>query len=828
MGYIQANYKESELLEIKSLRGNYDAVLKNISFEDAKNLKNNLLVKNLGLYKELHNYTINIDNKEKEIKIYTVDKEGLKEIFGPLINLLSGKLPEKNNEVLIDSVGRDFLNINVGDTLKLGQEEYKIVGVYDKTNSIQPYTIEIISNFNEKKNLNNVNAAFNVIGEKNKVDIITKVANSLEIYNNKEKELIFNDLYFYYYDGNNYSIDNILSKNKLQEISLYSSILILTVFMTYSFINISIRERIEQFSILRCIGATTNKIRILLIRESILLSIFSIIPGIILGQLICFLLSSLVLTKIFTNPIPYKIYPQVINIVVLLSIINIFLSTIIPVIKVGKISPVEGLKSANILRFKSKKKNSKIIMKIWGYNGLLAYKNIRGNNKSFIVTTIISILILTIFIVFSGYSSSLNREYNKEQNESKDASLSIDVRYREGYEDVFADLNKYKEEIEDLEVINESYGSVYYSVKGVFENIQFNKWIKNQYEDVVIGEKNIEINNKKLAYSDIINLIVMDDNSLESILPYVSNKNLKLEDFKENGVIMVERAVNKNLVSVEKEPLFNLKENEVFTMKIDKNNTDVNIKNINKEVEDLYKNGVDINLKYLGYIDEDNIKVRDSSGFSQRTTLIVSEDFYNNNQNLLKKNRSDKFLESNEINITVEVKDNKNRENSLKVIQNYANKIEAYYYDIKIYNEKIESSLLATSTIVYLVLFLTVIVGGLNLINNKYINIKNRGKEIGTLLAIGINKKRLKKILMLEGITQWFISAVISLILSYIILNIMFKMMIYFNTITISNMPIASIIIGCTILLIINILGVYLPIRKLKYTSTTDLIRNKE
>ncbi|MGL5329906.1 MAG: hypothetical protein ACRDD7_11595, partial [Peptostreptococcaceae bacterium] len=66
------------------------------------------------------------------------------------------------------------------------------------------------------------------------------------------------------------------------------------------------------------------------------------------------------------------------------------------------------------------------------------------------------------------------------------------------------------------------------------------------------------------------------------------------------------------------------------------------------------------------------------------------------------------------------------------------------------------------------------------------------------------------------------------IILSSIILSILYIMLAIFSDITRISIPVIETIAGCTVLLIINILGLYLPIRKFEYTSTTDLIRNKE
>lgn len=824
VSYIQTYYKDVNILDAKNRSGNYEAVLRDLSSEDIHNLKNNILVDKVGLYTEMYNSTIDIGDKEKNIKVYSVDNVILNEMFYPSIKIKKGRLPQDNNEIIIDNVGKYSLHKTVGDTLKLGKEKYKIVGIYDKTNSKEPYTIEILTYFNEKKNLKNINAVFNVVSENHKVKTIREVVYDLGI--DVGSKLLLNNVLLYYYGEVDEEYDSIFNGQKGVEIILYLSIFILTVIMTYGSINISMKERIEQFFILRCIGATPIKIRVLIIRESLFLALLSIIPGIILGQLICFFISSVILKQIFITTMPYEIYPNVVGIAAFLSILSIVVSTIIPVIKIGRISPIEGIQNSEKINNTVKKRSSKIFNKILGYNGVLAYKNIRGNNKNFLITTIISITILTIFITFSGYSSTLLKEYNKEKNNAKDVSLQIYSNYKDTYHDVFEELEKYKKEINNLGVTKDIFPQVEYYLSGIFENVQFNKYIKEKdYKNDIIN-KNVNINGKLCAYSDRIILLVMEDNLLKKVLTESQRKDLSLDDFKENGILISDIMLSKNFINVERVPLFNLNKNEKFTAKIQGKTYEENHKNIYTKSKDLINNGSNIKFKYLGSINiEEMLK---DYGFSGMTTLITSKDFYTNNKDLFVRNSREIPIESERIIFTMDLNQNINREDGLRVIENYTNNIEGNYIDNKSKNLVVENNILVSSSMIYLVLFLTIIVGGLNLINNKYINIKLRSKEIGTLLAIGINKKNLKKIFMLEGIMQWFISTVISLFLSYTILIILHNILIYNGQITMMKMPILATIIGCVILLIINVFGSYLPIRKLEYTNTTELIRNKE
>ena len=90
----------------------------------------------------------------------------------------------------------------------------------------------------------------------------------------------------------------------------------------------------------------------------------------------------------------------------------------------------------------------------------------------------------------------------------------------------------------------------------------------------------------------------------------------------------------------------------------------------------------------------------------------------------------------------------------------------------------------ALAGLIYTMMFLVIFIGAINIINTRYTNIILRKKEFGTLLAIGIQKGDLRKIIIL--------------------------------------------VIGVFILLVINLLSSFIPYIKLKKLEINELIRNEE
>ena len=815
IGYVISYSKEINIIEAKKDRGDYDAILTNVSAKEAYDIKNNFLTEKVGFLKEVYNENILIEDKEKEVHIYGLDEESLKYIFKPTINLIKGKMPKNSHEIILNTIGSEKLKKGLNDNIALGNKEYIVVGIYDKKDYTNIYNIEGITYFDEGSiNMDhNIGVAFSVKSKFNRFKTIERIIKDIGIEESKQNSsLIINEMLLYYYGENTYSNMNRSYEILIQEGSIYLLILIFTTLLIYGSINGSINERIKQFSILRCIGATKGKIKFILVKESIVLFIYSLIPGIIISHGVSYILITKFLSKLVSTSkvdIIFKVKTDIIIMVCILTMISISLATMIPILKMSNISPIEGFRNDYTKKNLGKTVNSKLIKAIFGYNGELAYKNIRFNNRNFIISTMASIILLTIFICFSGYNIYFDKIHKTQRQMSSDFTIDVSISGKVTKENVLSKVNMFKEDITNFQVSSNIFSSMVYSTTGMFSNVRLNKWIDSIDKNKHFQDRNVTVNGSDYVYSNNVNLIILDNESLKKLLPNVDDESLSLNDFNDNGVLIVNRILLKNYINVASEKLFDLKKGDKFNFKCE--------------------NGKEFEFKYIGSIDGDKIINSDRYGVSNITTLIVNEDFYYNNISKLTFNDDyGEYLFPNFITIDIDLKDDVNKSEAAQMIRNYSQNIESYFIDNELNINNYEKSTKAMSITIYIIMLLIIIVGSINIINNKIININMRKEEIGTLLAIGISKKRLNKILLLEGIVQWGISSVISLILSYVILKVMGDMLYYSFEISVKVFPVWAIVLGVVFLFIINFISTYIPVRKLKYSDTIELIRNKE
>ena len=215
----------------------------------------------------------------------------------------------------------------------------------------------------------------------------------------------------------NYSINyNLLNWESIELSDLASMIIALFIVITvivmitsiYCIKNafaISLTEKIRMYGMLSSVGATKKQIKKSVVQEGMILSLIGIPIGILVGTILVYILS-IIVSSIIDEAINIKIVfnmPIVaIIIATILSFATIYLSCLSAARKARKVTPLEAIRSTNEIKIKRKKlKSPKIIKKIFGMGGVIAYKNLKRSKKKY-KTTVVSIAIsVFIFIATS-------------------------------------------------------------------------------------------------------------------------------------------------------------------------------------------------------------------------------------------------------------------------------------------------------------------------------------------------------------------------------------------------------------------------------------------
>ena len=210
-------------------------------------------------------------------------------------------------------------------------------------------------------------------------------------------------------------------------------IMICTIAVIYNTFHISVLERISQFGVLRCVGATPAQIRKLVLKEATWLSLIGIPIGLLAGTLLMKLLfyNISLLSLGFFNDMKLLISMPVVITAVLLGLISVYLSALGPARQASRVSPLEAVKNAGTTKMeqgatikKSKSKLNKLILIPFGMEGQFARRNLKRNQKRFRITIFSMVISILLFIVLSDVVNVM-----KESMQVSGAKYSYSLTY---------------------------------------------------------------------------------------------------------------------------------------------------------------------------------------------------------------------------------------------------------------------------------------------------------------------------------------------------------------------------------------------------------------
>ncbi len=277
---------------------------------------------------------------------------------------------------------------------------------------------------------------------------------------------------------------------------------------------------------LSSIGMNKKQKNVMIRKEARILGIIGIPIGILLGlgfaRVIIYILNALIsktvndIFSIFTFDSSIEIYIKISLLMLLISAvivyIIIFISSILPMKKLNKLSPIDAIRNTQKFKITAKQvKTPKFIEKTFGEEGVIAYKNIR-RDKTRYKTIVISIAIsIILFLTISGFISNF---YGNKINSyyASDYIISMPrmeaVNYQENKNALLDLLNK-SELVNDYFIMEQMSGTrgVYLREGIVTEEFsKLNQQVEdNEYqedESIFVGVRTFAIYDD--AYKDLL------------------------------------------------------------------------------------------------------------------------------------------------------------------------------------------------------------------------------------------------------------------------------------------------------------------------------------
>lgn len=176
----------------------------------------------------------------------------------------------------------------------------------------------------------------------------------ITLYNPYEAEKISNKLFEKFgvfnrtWGSQNKNLLSALALEKTVMIIVFSLIVVIAGFVVWVIMNMLVREKIKDIGIMRAMGFTKKNIMKIFLIEGLLLGVIGIFIGVILSLGILWYIKNYSIAGItsiyYLSKVPIEISAKEIFIIVFINFIVIFLSSIFPAYRAGKMETMEALR----------------------------------------------------------------------------------------------------------------------------------------------------------------------------------------------------------------------------------------------------------------------------------------------------------------------------------------------------------------------------------------------------------------------------------------------------------------------------------------------------
>lgn len=773
---MAVSLKESVTLRSKKVDGDFHLLLYDMTDKEKESVINNRQVES---YYETHEVGYGVldgcvNDSKPYVYIEALDSDTFEKAE---INVTSGRLPEDDSEIVISSHIKtnggvkynlgDKITFDIGDRTyngkKLYQNDtyredeqleakqtktYKVVGICDRLpygeepRTAPGYSVITLANKADTSlNKSDIYLRFNKKALKDRYDLTADILgvdktlfNKLNSGKLEDKEI--QTLKSQLDKTHSYYINNSLIKYEafydssvafvynMAAVVMVIIIITSAVCISNSFA-ISINQKTKQYGMLASIGATPRQIRKNVFFEAAFMGVIGIVAGIgggLSASYILVVLSNKMLIDTFEMSIVYA--PSLLGVLlsIVLAIVTIVLSALVPAIRASRMSPIMAINHSEDIKIKSKSlKTPKLIGKVWGEGGVLAYKNMKRNKRKYRVITISIALSVSTFIALYGFMSLLTESVNRYANDK------IDLRvYMSSYKSMSVDeANKKVSNIVNR-INNETNITDFTFARGFYASLKDEPKYSSDYKEVNKYEAGLAENNG--YYISIISL------GNEEYGKYIKKLGISKETAQSGGILVdntYQYINNGNDIKY-----FNIydgyKAGDVLTYRIDTSNSSKSLDN-SKSSDDTTLYDIRIvalsNERPFGY----------DNAYTSYGYLIVSDDYMN---------RIDtKNTDSTLLNINCDDPDK-----AQDILVNEFNIGQNYIFNAAQERRNDEKLILTMKIFLYGFIAIVSLIGITNIFNTVTTGMELRGKEFAMLQSIGMTKKEFDKMIRLESV----------------------------------------------------------------------------
>lgn len=829
--------------------GNWHFFVKT-DYESAKKyLLSDSSLKDIGFEKDLsseeQSYKIYSD-KANYLRTGTIYQGDAQYIKDTVTCKYDGALPKSDNEIMVEQslIKNNGLELKIGDEIKIAvgsrlkgdfvilpikgnyqfgerfekekDETFKVVGILHNNEPTERGAI--IRGMSDLKSKNLV--AYGKIKKVTPFSYI-KINGIYDKFGFTKKKRAFNV-------GENtgflnsrlaFSIDknNLPQVLKLTAIGIvvFAVIFVSSFAMIYNSFALSVGEQIKYLGMLSSVGATRKQKKKTLYFEGAILGGIGIILGIVLGLLTTFISQSAMNAKIvsimegYNNNIKYSTHISlwVLCLIVILAALTVFVSIISPVQKAARITAIDAIRKTDEIKRKGKIRTPFIITKLFGFEGDIAFKNLRRNGRKS-RTIIACICICAVLFLSCNYFCETFKEAS-----NLDYEIPYQIMYQYSAESK-AQLEKARNYLKTNKRVKRFYSiwEAWYSIlRG-----DINPYDNSRLYDMSFQNESIFVDKYKfIATQDITYTAhLIDDEDFNALCKKNGIDYKKYYSPDKDGSI---KTIVINGIDRNDEPIFNnnLLGKTIGCYDIDSEKTERENKldENGNQVYFYYKTGCTSIYKFCDFIkyDKDNpICNLDSSGVAFYAPKCVYDKYSDDDSFYF-----DYGIETDEpYKVEKELKDYLSE-----------NEAEGDVYNNYNWMMKEKSIISAVQFLSYAFILLITLITVFNIINTMTAQIAGRKKELAMLKSVGMTPKEFKKTLIFESMFYGLFGLLFGVPLSLVINRVVGYIISKDNPIPFS-VNIWLYLIACVAVFVIIGLTMIYSLKLIKNNSIIDSLKD--
>lgn len=748
--------------------GNFHIALKDASPEEMQAVSSRIDVKNSGRWINLGTASIN----NIPCALGAVDGNFAQNLN---ISVMEGSQPTEKNQIMLEKWALEKLspNLTVGDTVKITlpdnmEREFVISGIYNDLGSMKAKGVPGV--------FISVALADDIASDKHSLFLI-EFKNRVNI-KDAEKELkstlkIPDDRL-----GHNDRLLAVIGQSTHNAAIgiyiiggiLFSIVLIAGVVMIYNTFNISVMERVRQFGLLRCIGASQSQIEKLVKREGLIITLKAIPIGVLAGMLMTFVCSAILKFynhSLFGDLPLFTVSLSGIGAGIVIGFLTVFMASLLPAKKAARVSPVNAVTGSNDIKISIRKKQG-LLTKMLPVELAMGISNAVVKKKTlFLMSCSIAISII-MFLGFQVYIDFMHSALKTTKPYTPDVTLTSEQGIS----------NAVFEKVSGLDGVKRAYGRMFSHVDAAFDATRLTDEYKSSVGGIEVKDNGLFVPPEKSW------LISYDLNQFKWAKADLMEGNLDEDKInQQNGIIAVEKNIRKGITT----ETANLKLGDKVYMETPDGTKELAVMGILRSVP----------------FDDKELNL---------TTFITTEKQFTGltGESALKV-------------IDIQLK-SKNQEQTVQAIKAIAGDTIAFF-DSRQKNAEINQAFLTMAVFIYGFVAVIALISILNIVNTMNTSVSSKTKYLGVMRAVGMSGTQLDKMVLVEAATYSLTGCLAGCILGIVLQKVLVANFLS-SLHVVWKFPFVQIILILILILLVTAFSVISPLRRMKAKGISEVVNS--